>query len=129
MNRKQQEYWSLIAYDIYGLPLPQYVYDANVREIPVTPSPSSSKTSSNERNDDVYRYSIRITANSSASTCTNPNSDSTHTDLDVTKAPRGYLMFRRVHPSTNTRNVSPVDIQVDPHAQDTTAPLATITVT
>ena len=89
-----QKYWSLIVYDEYGLPLPQYVYDANVTRLPVTedavPGAGTvtksgrgtcvkTRSSGNRARDgtdespasthDIYSYDIRLSAACVAGKC------------------------------------------------------------
>eukprot|EP00602_Paraphysomonas_sp_CaronLab_P001964 CAMPEP_0185022170 /NCGR_PEP_ID=MMETSP1103-20130426/4894_1 /TAXON_ID=36769 /ORGANISM="Paraphysomonas bandaiensis, Strain Caron Lab Isolate" /LENGTH=274 /DNA_ID=CAMNT_0027554131 /DNA_START=543 /DNA_END=1367 /DNA_ORIENTATION=+ len=102
LRSKGQKYWSLVAYDEYGLPLPQFanientfVYEAGSTEIRSVPQ---------------YEVNIRITkhhgtrASSSGTTResdgkeANTSSPVAYCTLDVSSAPVGYLIFRIVHP-------------------------------
>ena len=82
INRLNQKYWSVVAYDLYGLPLPQYIYDANVLEIKNHDDPA------------LYEYDIRLTSKASPAAAR----QKTITELDVSAAPVGYILFRLVHP-------------------------------
>jgi hypothetical protein len=79
-----QKYWSCVIYDSYGLPIPQYVYDGNVKRV--------YKSVDNAK--DVYGYDICLTRDGACGV----NDDST-THVDVSAAPFGYILFRLVHPT------------------------------
>jgi hypothetical protein len=86
-----QKYWSCVIYDSYGVPIPQYVHDGNVKRI--------DKSGDNAK--DVYGYDICLTRDGACSV----NEDST-TLVDAGAAPSGYILFRLVHP---TLKDSPAD--------------------
>lgn len=80
IDKARQEYWSLVAYDIHGIPLPQFFYDLN-----------ASKTAVSE---DVYEYDIRMTNASNIGALPRKGLS----ELDVSAASKGFVLFRLVHP-------------------------------
>lgn len=93
INRRYQQYWSIVMYDPYGLCLPQYVYDDNVVERPVY-----------DRNEDkdAFQYDVRLRVHTTkgGSAGDNESRPDGVTDVDVSGTPRGFVMFRLVHPVT-----------------------------
>ena len=93
-----QRYWSLVIYDEYGLPLPQYVHDTNVKRIPLNSKNSSSSSSR-------YRYNIsfvNLAAGGEGARNRDPATPARGvTEVDVSAAPRGYCLFRLVHPTSD----------------------------
>eukprot|EP01034_Spumella_vulgaris_P026155 gene26155-32690_t len=85
IGRNNQKYWSLVAYDQYGLCLPQYVHDNTVNEI----------TSPGDKS--VYSYDIRL-MNRAPRSAVSPFKREGMTELDVSCSPKGYVIFRMVHP-------------------------------
>ena len=95
INYNNQKYWSCIVYDVYGIPLPQYVFDENVKKI----SLSTRKT--------TYDFDICITPNPELSMSDEYNAENC-TVIDISKKPKmakGYVLFRLVHPSDTVANV------------------------
>ncbi|CAM9385537.1 unnamed protein product [Ectocarpus fasciculatus] len=81
-----QKYWSLIVYDEFGVPLPQFVYDENSNK---TPRPNESG---------AYDFDICIASDPEQALrgCT-PGA----TVIDISQRPemrKGYVLFRIVHP-------------------------------
>lgn len=77
-----QKYWSLVVYDLYGLPLPQMIYDDNANRSNIT--------------DEQYNIDIRLVNQpfqGAIKDCREGISE-----LDVSSAPSGYILFRLVHP-------------------------------
>jgi hypothetical protein len=89
IDRRYQKYWSLVVYDRYGLPLPQYVYDASVVEMPMKSDPE---------NPDRYSFDIRL-RRMQPSGGVDDTRPAGVTDVDVSSASVGYVLFRLVHPS------------------------------
>lgn len=98
-----QKYWSLVVYDQYGLPLPQYVYDENVKRIHPSNSSSGKNSGGSSSSSSVYDYDIRLrnaakTSSSSSHGSSSTTSSSSSTVVDVSSIPRGYVLFRINHP-------------------------------
>ncbi len=87
IRRDYQKYWSLVVYDQYGLPLPQYVHDGNATEL-IGSDPNE------------YRYDIRLT-NHPDDHYTSPYKRAGINEIGVSSVPTGYVLFRLVHPSTD----------------------------
>lgn len=85
-----QRYWSVVVYDLYGLPIPQYVYDGNI-----SLSCLSYSESSESKDSTTYDYDIRLSSSGSE------NSDD-YVAIDVSKNPQGYVLFRIVHPKDDS---------------------------
>eukprot|EP01038_Epipyxis_sp_PR26KG_P013315 gene13315-17838_t len=79
INPSYQKYWSMICYDEYGIPLPQYVNDTNIII--------------NKNNDKSYEYSVMLKSVQDKNII-----DDSHHILDVGKVTKGYIIFRLVHP-------------------------------
>ncbi len=92
INPSLQKYWSVIVYDKYGLPLPQYVFDENVHKI-------SSKAGSSGGSE--YSYDVCLTRSPASSL----HGRTGVTEIDVSTAPVGYVLFRLVHPAEPVENV------------------------
>jgi hypothetical protein len=90
----------VIAYDLYGIPLPQYVNDENViRNYSGSLSSSASTLSSARSKDSApYEYSIRLTVNPQKNDNRGSSSSSKETELVVTGNNSGYILVRLVHP-------------------------------
>lgn len=92
-----QKYWSMVIYDKYGLPLPQFAYDENIHRI----YKDSKEESSSE--DRVYSYDLRMKNYGKGGNKRPQNSSerkgSDSTIFDVSNAPKGYVLFRLVHPT------------------------------
>eukprot|EP01039_Chlorochromonas_danica_P004843 gene4843-5310_t len=82
IDRNRQEYWSLVAYDIFGLPLPHFFYDLNA--------------TLNSLTENVYEFDIRMSneSRSGRQAIGRPKIS----ELPVHNAPEGYVLFRLVHP-------------------------------
>lgn len=102
-----QKYWSLTLYDECGLPIPQFV---NVFNASYTAPPTDSKISFDEKELNLH---IRLTLSpkesvipsslaSESSSRTGAASRSGFSTVDMTPAPRGYAIFRLVHPTLPT---------------------------
>jgi hypothetical protein len=89
ISTSNQKYWSMVIYDRYGVPIPQFVYDLNVNRIPI-------KSAGNATAEEVYSYDIRM--KNTGGQPAPPLSGSDATDIDVSKAAQGYVLFRLVHP-------------------------------
>ena len=94
----KQKYWSLVVYDAFGLPLPQYVYDDNAFKVPdVGPSSVSSRTRTHDHShphsQEVYKVDIRLRHGPAR-----PEDDVNANILDISVAPKGYVLFRVNHP-------------------------------
>lgn len=76
-----QKYWSIVVYDEYGLPLPQYIYD------------DIAKRRSIDENSSLYEYQVRLTR------C--PKQSATADFIDISSCPKGYVLFRIVHPTSD----------------------------
>jgi hypothetical protein len=108
ISSKKQKYWSLVIYDEFGLPIPQFVYDLNVNRIPISQNNDKNKNKKNheeaEEEEEVYSYDIRMThpnpnPNSSGSPISSARgSDLTSVDVSRSKG-KGFVLFRLVHPS------------------------------
>ena len=87
-----QKYWSVVVYDTYGLPLPQYVFDENAVRIPLSEASQSREG--------VYDVDIRLVndpvllAHSKRDHATTVN----FTVVDISSVPQGYVLFRVNHP-------------------------------
>ena len=80
-----QKYWSVVVYDSYGLPLPQYVFDKNAVRSPV--KESQAQTS-------CYYVDIRLVNDPILANSKRDNV----TVVDISSIPRGYVLFRVNHP-------------------------------
>lgn len=93
INPAFQKYWSLVVYDEFGLPLPQYVYDDNALKIPMSSVKKGKSNSSLV--DGEYEVDIRLrngAAGLSAPAAVDANI------VDVTDCTSGYVLFRVNHP-------------------------------
>lgn len=79
-----QKYWSLVIYDEYGLPIPQYYYDESY----------CSETHAKVADDGAYDVNIRMTSSPSAE-----QARVGHAELDLSQCTQGYAIFRIVHPT------------------------------
>lgn len=83
-----QKYWSIVVYDEYGLPLPQYYYDGNCFTTPL-------KTKGKGIADGAYEVDIRVrnggTEKARGAGCVNV--------LDCSASPSGYVLMRINHPA------------------------------
>lgn len=117
INPLYQKYWSVVVYDEYGVPLPQHVYDENVRKLYEEEeeeedereedgnnnSCGGKKMKKKKRkspagqNDDrgTYRFDIRLSNVTRLPTAHEPRNVDI---IDVSSAPQGYVLFRLVHP-------------------------------
>ena len=91
-----QKYWSLVVYDVYGLPLAQYVNDVNVQF-----------TNGTSQSEEEYTIAIRLTSQvPSYQYCYVPHDSSGKVSagrvgfgyIDISGHPVGYAIFRLVHP-------------------------------
>lgn len=100
-----QKYWSFIVYDEYGLPLSRYVYDVNVNRIPIKGEASEvspdSSSSSSSCNLDRYCYDIRMTNYGTEAHTEECDLNAHTTGVDVSACPKGYVIFRIVHPTSD----------------------------
>jgi hypothetical protein len=112
VNPAFQKYWSLVVYDEYGLPLPQYVYDANCLHMPVESAHTAHKTRSTDATDSgVYEVDIRLRNGGHGAA---PGRDAPHVNVvDVATCAKGYVLFRVNHP-------------VGEHVVEFSTPVATI---
>lgn len=95
IDPKNQQYWSFVIYDEYGIPLPQFPYDLNVQKIP-----------EGTEDDAIYRYDIRMknygkVGNRISREYLHSQKGSNTTPIDVSKASKGYVLFRLVHPTND----------------------------
>ena len=94
INSTYQKYWSIVVYDEYGLPLPQYVYDDNI-------APWVKPLSAKE-----YSYDVRLVngvdASSSSSSASSSATGGAPVEIDVSASPKGYVLLRLVHPTNPT---------------------------
>jgi hypothetical protein len=125
INPRYQKYWSLVVYDEYGLPLPQYAYDENAihlllprrRSTGVVEGVKGTKAAAargkkatsaavagedmEDEEDGVYEIDIRlrniIHPQGKELEPHAPCNDSC-TEIDVSKIPKGYVIFRINHP-------------------------------
>jgi hypothetical protein len=85
------KYWSLIPYDLYGLPLKQFFNDENSKNF------SDSESS--------FHYKLRITASAPPSRAVS-YAEEPHDTLFVGRSDRlAYLMFRIVHPTDPSKQL------------------------
>lgn len=89
INPAFQKYWSLVVYDEYGLPLPQYVYDENCFIKPVASTAAGTGKG-------VYTVDIRLRHATSAAALTSNDGDANV--VDVSACAKGYVLFRVNHP-------------------------------
>jgi len=101
--RDRQKYFSLVLYDIYGLPLKQYIHSGNVTELARTDS-SHSDTSDSDASvatpagssfAAAFDYNIRLVRNPEPKDYVTGK----HDVIDVSRNPIGYALFRIVHPT------------------------------
>ena len=90
INPALQKYWSVVVYDTYGLPLPQYVFDENAVRIP-------SSEASSQPHAGVYDVDIRL-VNDPVLLANAKSDHATTTVVDISSVPRGYVLFRVNHP-------------------------------
>jgi hypothetical protein len=108
IQRNYQKYWSLVVYDEYGLPLPQFYNLENILHFPQNATLSSTHFDPNDTTQ--YFVTIRLT-------CSPPNPTDSALDersnskeenvsepraygmIDIRKAQVGYVIFRIVHPT------------------------------
>ena len=89
-------------YDESGVSLPQYVSDQSARRLPVIAAGDAKAQDTLANDEDAYAVDIRIN---------NRTQDSPFrevpqaTVIEITDAPRGYVMFRRVHPLPGGRTL------------------------
>lgn len=112
-----QKYWSLVVYDVYGIPIQQFVNLENV--IWLNKNKKSEKKNEKEEEEECF-ISLRLTrfpprsSDSSlvlqdqtiqddmkAMTLKSPNILFGHSTIDITSVPIGYVIFRIVHPTTS----------------------------
>jgi len=86
-----QKYWSLVVYDKYGLPLPQYVFDGNY----------TASCHEKHGNTDEYDVDIRLRAGRSPT-------PAGAVVVDVSAAAGGYVLFRINHPASD----DPADLPI-----------------
>lgn len=95
MKSGGQKYWSLTVYDIYGVPIPQYVNVFN--------------TTCNPDKEGNFKISVRLTL-APQEPLTSPSAADSSTvaaTVDMNPAPKGYAIFRIVHPtSAETESLS-----------------------
>lgn len=113
IKKSYQKYWSLVVYDVYGIPIQQFVNLENIILI---------DKNKNMNNDDSQEYFITIRLTRFPPNYTEPSlvlNDKTieedikrvssvssniifgHSTVDITKVSVGYVIFRIVHPTTN----------------------------
>jgi hypothetical protein len=99
VNPAFQKYWSLVVYDEYGLPLPQYVYDANCLHMPTDGANTAHKARSGDaatRSSGVYEVDIRLRNGGRGAA---HRRDAAHVNVvDVAACAKGYVLFRVNHP-------------------------------
>eukprot|EP00597_Dinobryon_sp_UTEXLB2267_P015284 CAMPEP_0170114966 /NCGR_PEP_ID=MMETSP0020_2-20130122/11117_1 /TAXON_ID=98059 /ORGANISM="Dinobryon sp., Strain UTEXLB2267" /LENGTH=173 /DNA_ID=CAMNT_0010342251 /DNA_START=678 /DNA_END=1199 /DNA_ORIENTATION=+ len=86
-----QKYWSLVVYDSYGLPLPAYVNDENVKK--------TIKSSDGE----VGQYDVEV--HLLTRPLKSPYSTPQVNEIDLGVLNRGYVLFRLVHPQNHNKAV------------------------
>ena len=91
----------MVLYDEYGIPAPQYAYDGSVQRLPIPDDMSAVKD--NLSNDsDAYAIDIRLVNRSRVT----PFRDIQQTtEIDIVDVPKGYALFRRVHPTHDSDRV------------------------
>lgn len=92
INPYLQKYWSLVVYDPFGLPLPQYVYDDNAFK---TDDVGLQKSAAEEN---VYHVDIRLRNGGSVGGGASLGSEVDANVVDVSASPVGYVLFRVNHP-------------------------------
>lgn len=125
IDTQLQKYWSVVVYDIYGIPLPNYVYDGNVLgNSQYSSDHATSMLDPSISRPTKYNIRIRLTPSSSGSfvkgerdasgsdrsNVKNGSKNSAgegvlqsaltcyNVDIDVSSSPVGYVLFRLVHP-------------------------------
>lgn len=79
IKKSEQQYWSIVAYDDYGLPLSQYFFDGNARNF-------------SQDKEEYFQFVIQLSSKA-------PNKTPIDYDiLDVSESKQGYILFRIVHP-------------------------------
>lgn len=81
IDESRQKYWSLVVYDEYGIPLPQYVFDGNTNH-------------KNRESSTRYEVDIRLRASTPSAT----SSSAGITYVELGNCTKGYIAFRLVHP-------------------------------
>lgn len=114
IKKNYQKYWSLVVYDVYGIPIQQFVNleniilinknDKNHKDdenqeffitIRLTRFPPKYTDSSLILNDKTIKEDMERISSSSS------NIIFGHSTIDITKVSIGYVIFRIVHPTTN----------------------------
>lgn len=101
IDPKKQAYWSVVSYDLYGIPLPQLVNDLNVHRIyKQKESALAECVPFSPSENDEYEYNIRLCRNPEVRVGSTKTKDADFavTELDVSKSLVGYVLFRLVHP-------------------------------
>ena len=103
VKESNQKFWSLVVYDQYGLPLPQYVNDVNVQI-------RNGECTDSQRNGGEYDVRIRLTSrpppssqyDTSVKGASGEEKRSTgavvQECVDLRGHEQGYVLFRLVHP-------------------------------
>lgn len=98
INPAFQKYWSLVVYDEFGLPLPQYVYDENALKIPVSGGSGTTKgkkSTGADSSNGVYEVDIRL--RNGAPGLSAPAEVDANV-VDMSDCAVGYVLFRVNHP-------------------------------
>lgn len=101
IQSKNQLYWSFVFYDEYGIPLSQFLYDLNVKRIPIQESMNGTCDTNDE-----YAYEIHVNGHDSNSGGGKKSYDGNKyaTKMDVSRSKKGYVLFRLVHPVVSDMN-------------------------
>lgn len=91
INPALQKYWSLVVYDEYGLPLPQYIYDDNCLKNPAVLGADHSDSA-------VYDVDIRLRNGCNPPDRATQSEEDNVNIVDVSSCARGYVLFRINHP-------------------------------
>lgn len=108
IQRNYQKYWSLVVYDEYGLPIPQFYNLENILHFPQNTTCSQTLFDPNDKTQ--YLVTIRLTRSTRSPTdpaLTLPMESDRSNDsepraygvIDIRKAQVGYVIFRIVHPT------------------------------
>lgn len=95
IQSKNQIYWSYVFYDDYGVPLPQFIYDLNVKRISLNAWNATTKVTKSSMSDTDEEYAYEIHVNHGGK---NHDGNKYATAMDISRAAKGYVLFRLVHP-------------------------------
>ena len=119
IKQNYQKYWSLVVYDIYGIPIQQFI---NIENIILIKEEKNKTTNKKNEEDENQEYFITIhltrfppkhiesslyinhpTIQEDMKRIQEKSSEIIfgYGTIDITKVPIGYVLFRIVHPTTN----------------------------